>query len=202
MSTTDPSAEKPTTTPAVVIYNGPSRAQFQGVKFPGAVVGCNFAYRDFDLTHCMAVDRMTMAAIRGELEDKPYPCEFWTKTSSLELPEPWQQRPQLGIDSGSAAIELALTLTRGPVIVIGADGVCGGDTHTAYNYPWHGNSNKRNIHSRHARTVIELSKLDPGRIKMVWPTVVEGLETLDFDQALALIHKYTTTEDAKWPSQP
>ena len=123
MSTTDPSAEKPTTTPAVVIYNGPSRAVIQGLKFPGSVVGCNFAYRDFDLTHCMAVDLMTMAAIRGELEDKPYPCEFWTKTSSLELPEPWQQRPQLGIDSGSAAIELALTLTRGPVIVVGADGV-------------------------------------------------------------------------------
>ena len=48
----------------------------------------------------------------------------------------------------------------------------------------------------------ELSKLNPGRIKMVWPTPVEGLETMDFDQALALLNKYTITEDAKWPSQP
>ena len=195
MSTTDIGSKKPSTAPAVVIYNGPSRAVWQGESFPGWVIGCNFAYRDFDLTHCMAVDRMTMAAIRGELENQPYPCEFWTKTSSLELPEPWQQRPQLGIDSGSAAIELALTLTDNVVIVVGADGVCGGDTHTAYQYPWHGNSNKRNIHQRHARTVIELTKLWPGRIKLVWDRPVEGLETIDFHQALDILNKYTTTED-------
>lgn len=195
MSTTDIGSKKPSTAPAVVIYNGPSRAVWQGECFPGWVIGCNFAYRDFDLTHCMAVDRMTMAAIRGELENQPYPCEFWTKTSSLELPEPWQQRPQLGIDSGSAAIELALTLTDNVVIVVGADGVCGGDTHTAYQYPWHGNSNKRNIHQRHARTVIELTKLWPGRIKLVWDRPVEGLETIDFHQALDILNKYTTTED-------
>lgn len=187
--------------PAVVIYNGPSRLAWRGFSWPGYVLGCNFAYRDWPLTHCWAVDRMTVAAIRGELENKPLPCEFWTKETVLELPPQWQHRPTPGIDSGSAAIAHALTLTDREVIVIGADGVCGGDTNTAYQYPWHGKNTKRTIHHRHRATMQELTKLNPGRIKIVWPQAVDCLETIDFDQALSIITKYTDNEDPEWSNQ-
>jgi hypothetical protein len=189
MPTTDTGLKKPSNTPAVVIYNGPSRAVFLHHEFPGYVLGCNFAYRDFKLTHCWAVDRMTVAAIRGELETLPMPCEFWTKLSVLELPPDWQHAETPGIDSGSAALQHALKLTDREVIVIGCDGICGGATTTAYQYPWHGNSNKRHIHHRHRNTVLELHTQNPNRIKLVWPHALSDLDTIDHDQAIDLIHK-------------
>lgn len=187
--------------PAVVIYNGPSREIWKAFSWPGWVIGCNFAYRDWPLTHCWAVDRMTVAAIRGELENQPLPCEFWTKETVLELPPQWYHRPTPGIDSGSAAIAQALDLTDREVIVIGADGVCGGNTNTAYHYPWHGNSTKRNIHHRHRQTVIELTKHNPGRIKLVWDQPVDQLEIVDVPSAKNILTKYTITEEPQWSNQ-
>lgn len=180
---TNPSA------PAVVIYNGPSRVLWMMMRFPGPVIGCNFAYRDWPLTDCVAVDRMTVAAIRGELEHQDLPCRMWTKETNLELPPGWQHRPTPGIDSGSMAVSLALDLAH-RVIVIGADGVCGGDTGTAYEYRWHGENKKRTIHHRHRQTLVELTKSNPGRISVVWPEPVDGLDCIPIDQAKIEFAKY------------
>ena len=185
---------------AVVVYNGPSRLSFSLKGFQGPLIGCNFAYRDWPLTHCVAIDRMTVAAIRGELERKPLPCEFWTKETPLELPPHWHHRPSPGIDSGSLAIQLALDLAD-KVLVIGADGICGGSTITAYQYPWHGTNPKRTAHHRHRVTCLSLSGLHPTRIQFAWPDPVEGLETIALAEAQTVINKYSNSEDSPWPSQ-
>lgn len=182
--------------PAVVIYNGPSQVVWRGFRFPGLVWGCNFAYKHFDLDYCWAVDRMTVAAIRGDLERKPYPCEFWTKETSLELPPQWQHRHTPGIDSGSAAVNHALDVYSGPILIIGADGVCGGHCETLYQnlYPWHANGSKANIHQRHRQTLYELNQKYPGRLRVVWDHAVDGLETMTVDVAKSFLNKYHITE--------
>lgn len=185
--------QKNPSAPAVVIYNGRSRVLWMMMRFPGPVIGCNFAYRDWSLTDCVAIDRMTVAAIRGELEHQALPCRMWTKESNLELPPGWQHRPTPGIDSGSMAVSLALDLSD-RVIVIGADGVCGGDTDTAYVYRWHGENKKRQIHHRHRQTLVELTRNHPGRISVVWPEPVEGLDCVTVEQAKIELGKYLTED--------
>ena len=178
---------------AVVIYNGPSRLEWRGQQWPGRVIGCNFAYRDWPLTDCVSIDRMTVAAIRGELEGRPLPCEMWTRDSNLELPPGWQQRAAPGIDSGSLAVSLALDLCV-QVMVIGADGICGGSVDTAYEYRWHRHNSLRQIHQRHRRTLQELTKGHPGRISVVWPNPVEGLDIISREQAQQRLDKYLISE--------
>lgn len=181
--------------PSLVIYNGASRLQWSWDHPRHLVFGCNFAYRDWPLTHCWAVDRMTVAAIRGHDEYPDSTCEFWTKQTGLELPPRWQHRPCPGIDSGSAAVSHALSLSLAPVIVIGADGVCGGDTDTAYDYRWHGPNAKRQIHHRHRQTLIELSQENPGRIFLVWDHPVDRLQTISLAQAKSMFDKYEIIEN-------
>ena len=182
-------------TPATVIYNGPSREQWRDYSFPGYVLGCNYAYRDFALTHCWAVDRMTVAQIRGELEKKPLPCEFWTRESVLELPPDWQHRPCPGIDSGSAAIAHALDLTTAEVIVIGADGVLGGSNATAYHFPWHPNGPTAKTHRRHSEYILTLQQRND-RILIVSDIENPQFKTISKSQALDLFNKYTANEEA------
>lgn len=167
-------------TPALVIYNGPSQLEFRGIKLPDLVIGCNMAYLDWSLTHCWAVDRMTVAKIVKDLGAGPYDCEFWTKRSVLPLPPNWQHQDIPGIDSGSAAVNHSLQLTSGPVYVIGADGVCGQETTTIYeqHYLWHGRGQKKNIHQRHKQSLAQLTKQHPGRIRVAWDQPVEGLEII------------------------
>ena len=184
-----------TRTPATVIYNGPSREQWRDYSFPGYVLGCNYAYRDFALTHCWAVDRMTVAQIRGELENKPLPCEFWTRESVLELPPDWNHRPTPGIDSGSAAIAHALDLTTAEVIVIGADGVLGGSNDTAYHFPWHPNGPNEKTHRRHSEYILTLQQRNE-RILIVSDIENPQFKTISKSQALDLFNKYTANEEA------
>lgn len=180
-------------TPAVVIYNGPSRLLWRDFPFPGVVIGCNFAYRDWPITDCVAIDRMTVAAIRGELENSEIKFNLWTKLSNLELPPGWQHRSSPGIDSGSMAVSLALDLSD-LVIVIGADGVCGGDTSTAYEYRWHGENKKRTIHQRHRQTLVELTRNHPDRITVIWDQPIEGLDCRTVDWAKTEFGKYPIEE--------
>lgn len=153
------------------------------------LIGCNFAYRDFPITQLVSVDRMTVAAIRRELGDQPpWPC--WTKQSSLELPPGWQHLPTPGIDSGSFAVWLALSQGH-EVLVIGADGICGGSTVSSYHYSWHPPNPQRQIHRRHLQTLRNLTEQHPGQIKVVWDQEVQGLETVQINQALEILGKYT-----------
>lgn len=138
-----------------VILNGPSSGQWRDYEFVGPVFGCNFAYRDFPCTDVFAVDRVTVAHIRG---DQPAGVYFCTKRSGLELPPGWDHLPTPGIDSGSFAIEQALI--RYPhrrLVVIGADGILGQDHHTQYAYPWRrGQQPTAQSHITHRNTVIGL----------------------------------------------
>lgn len=178
---------------AVAIYNGPSREAFKGLKLSCPVIGCNFAYRDFAITDCVAVDRMAVAAIRSEHAGVPYPFRCWTKRSSLPLPDGWQDFVAPGIDSGSMAVALALSLSE-QVIVIGCDGVMGGSTDSAYDYRWHRNHKNPRIHIRHGNHLQQLIKDNPGRIHLVWPG--NQPEMISQDQALRLLGKYVITEAA------
>lgn len=137
-----------------VIFNGKSSSHFINYNFDGPVFGCNFAYRDFPITHLYAVDRITVAHI---VKDKPN-CECWTKKSPLPLPPGWQHATTPGIDSGSFALEQAyLRFPDEAVTVIGADGILGTDHTTRYEYTWrNGHQPNQNTHERHKKTVIEL----------------------------------------------
>ena len=132
---------------------------------------------------------MTVAQIRGELEGQDLPCEFWTKESALELPPGWQQRPAPGIDSGSFALALALTRPD-PIIIIGADGIMGGEHATAYTYAWHPRGPSASIHLRHRLALQDLNQKNPGRIKICWPNLDNDFQTIDPKQVLALFNKY------------
>lgn len=182
-------------TPATVIFNGPSRESWRDYPFPGYVLGCNYAYRDFALTHCWAVDRMTVAHIRGELENKPLPCEFWTKESSLELPPDWHHRTTPGIDSGSAAVAHALELTTAEVLVIGCDGILGGSNETAYTFPWHPTGPSPKTHLRHREYTLTLQQRNP-RIVLVSEHTHSDFKTISKLEALRLFNKYTAKEEA------
>ena len=184
-----------TRTPATVIYNGPSRESWRDYHFPGYVLGCNYAYRDFRLTHCWAVDRMTVAQIRGELERKPLPCEFWTRESVLELPPDWNHMKTPGIDSGSAAVAHALELTLAEVIVIGADGVLGGSNATAYTFPWHPAGPNEKTHRRHSEYLLTLQQRNP-RILIVSDIHNPQFKTISKLEALQVFNKYTANEEA------
>jgi len=138
-----------------IIFNGPSSRLWLDHAFNGPVLGCNFAYRDFPLTACFAVDRFTVAAIRGESHPD---IEYWTKQSSLELPPGWLQQTIPGIDSGTFAMQHAYQhYPDMRKIIIGADGILGQDHTTHYQYNWRGkNQPHPKTHSRHRKTVLEL----------------------------------------------
>jgi hypothetical protein len=138
---------------------------------------------------------MTVAHIRGELENKPLPCEFWTKETPLELPPEWHHRPTPGIDSGSAAIAHALTLTTAEIIVIGADGVLGGSNETAYTFPWHPDGPTAKTHRRHSEYILTLQQRND-RILIVSDLENSQFKTISKHQALEVFNKYRANEEA------
>lgn len=147
---------------ALVVYNGPSGCQYQGRLKADLVIGCNWAYRHWPVTDLVAIDRFTVSALRG---DAALPSvRLWTRRGPLELPPGWRDLAAPGIDSGSLAVSVALELGADTVTVIGADGVLGVDHSNIYHYPWHPQQPKRHIHTRHRRTLVELSRQHWGRI--------------------------------------
>lgn len=171
---------------AWVIYNGPSRFCCDFTDFE-VIVGCNFIYRDLSVTDLVAADRLTVSAIRRELDDH-YAFRCWTRQSSLELPPGWQHLPSPGIDSGSLAVAVALDRAE-HIWVTGCDGICGGSRDTAYLYPWHAKSRTRNIHLKHLEALKNLTRAHPGRIRVIWPQPVSGLETVDIQEARHILGK-------------
>lgn len=154
---------------AWVIFNGPSREQWRGYEFKALVWGCNLACFDWPLDYCWAVDRMTVALIRGREGYDQLGCEFWTKQSPLELPPRWQHGAVPGIDSGSAALSHCLDTHQGRVIVIGCDGIMGGEHQTAYTYPWRHSQPTEVIHQRHRRACLQALKGRRDRVIWAWP---------------------------------
>ncbi len=176
----------------MVIYNGPSRKIIQDLSLTIPLIGCNFAYRDFEITDCVAIDRMTVSAIRSELGGH-YTFRCWTKPSSLPLPDGWREFENPGIDSGSLAVNLALRHSH-RVMVVGCDGIMRGSTESAYEYRWHSTHRTKNIHLKHRSALVNLTKKHGDRILCVWPEVQNDLNTCDFDQALDQLSKYQRAE--------
>lgn len=166
---------------AVFVFgNAPSIQQWNGFT-PHPSIGCNFAIRDFDFDHLVAVDRMTIASIRGWI---PRPnTRYWCKTSVLETPEGWTAFDIPGIDSGSAALQLAINLYPGErIIAVGFDGVLGGENRTNYHYPFRQTDQPAEaIRKRHRLTVVELSR--QADIEFVYEELDRELKTISYDTA-------------------
>ena len=167
---------------ALVVYNGPSQQEFRGLLRSVVTVACNWGYRDWPCTDLVAADRLTVAAIVKAGQPQ---CRLWTRDSSLPLPLGWSSRPSPGIDSGSLAVAIALTLAE-EVVVIGADGVCGGDHSNLYHYPWHRSPPSERIHLRHRQALIKVTEENPGRVWVHSQQPVQDLENLATQQVLAL----------------
>lgn len=182
----------------VIIMNGASSRQFHIGDFRGAVWGCNFAYQDWPLTHCVAVDRMAVAAIRGQPQSGTVSCEWITRESPLELPPGWREAPAPGIDSGSMALSQAILLGW-PCLVLGADGIMGGDTATQYHYAWHSHVT-RSQHQRHREACVSVCQQARVSVSWAWPHPDPTFDTVPFAQAQTWIDKYSIPEDHTWPS--
>lgn len=120
---------------AVIILNGPSSRSWLGYPFSLPLYGTNLAYTDWPLDHCVIVDTEAIKSLRHHT--RPSHTRFYTKTSCPDnLLWPGLERITIpGIDSGTAATQLALEHTQGQVLVIGADGQFG-QTQTHYPYAW------------------------------------------------------------------
>lgn len=179
---------------AVVILNGPSRLGWTDYTFTQEkILGCNWAFRDWPLTDCACVDKTMVRAVDEYFNGSQRPCEFWTKNHPAPYPG-WRSQSIPGIDSGSYAIELALQHTRFKVLVIGADGILGGEHQTAYTYSWQTKPPNERIHQIHRQTVVKLNSQYPDRLRFVWPQLDSQLKTLPIDQAKMQITKYSINE--------
>lgn len=140
---------------SVVILNGPSSQRWRGRDIPLETYGCNLGYRDFRLDHCVIVDIEAVKNLRHE--PRPSPTRFYTKTSCPDnLLWPGLERIAIpGIDSGTAACDLALKRTEGYVLVIGADGQFG-ECRTRYPYPWQRRPPTERVYNIHYQTWLKL----------------------------------------------
>lgn len=165
-----------------VLGNGPSSRRFQGIRLQPSI-GCNYAIKDWQLNHLVCADRLAVHAIR-QLDTNPN-TTYWVKASSLETPEGWQDLEFPGIDSGSAALQLAGTLYPDhPIIAIGFDGVLGFDNGNTYTYDFRPNPDPSKIRHRHRAAVIEVAARYP--IKFASYKTDPELETISYDQALKI----------------
>jgi hypothetical protein len=149
------------------------------------MIGCNRAALDFDLDHCVIIDRFAIAEL---IDDLPSHTQYWTKESALELPPGFKHLPAPGIDSGSLAIHLAHTLyPNNTILCIGFDGVLNGDTTNRYTYRFRNNNNQARpgIHQKHKRTIVRLAQEYP--VCFVNDTPDHELETMHYDQAISLV---------------
>lgn len=167
---------------ALVIYNGPSQKAWQGRVSSPVTVACNWAYLDWPCTDLVAADRLTVAAIVKAGQPQ---CRLWTREGGLPLPLGWSSSPSPGIDSGSLAVAIALTLAE-EAVVIGADGVLGGDHSNLYQYPWHRSPPSERIHLRHRQALIKVTQENPGRVLVHSALPVDLLQTICTQQVLDL----------------
>lgn len=140
---------------SVVILNGPSSQRWTGIDIGLETYGCNLAYEDFRLDHCVIVDIEAIKNLRHR--SRPLHTRFYTKNLCPDnLLWPGLERITIpGIDSGTAACDLALKNTQGWVLVIGADGQFG-LTETRYNYAWQRRLPTERVYSIHYQTWLKL----------------------------------------------
>lgn len=168
-------------TDIVLILNGDSSRAWDGAQFKFPLVGCNYLYRDYKLTHCVAIDRMTVAHMRDDADAN---CSYWTKTSPLPLPEGWLEWQPPGIDSGSMALDLVLNLyPLAAIWVIGADGVLELPSTTRYYYSWHPNGPSEHAKTRHRATWRQLIQKHDRDIWFVSDQVNDFFKTRTVKQA-------------------
>jgi hypothetical protein len=163
---------------AWVILNGPSASQFEGLN-PHPLVGCNYAYKDWNLDHCVAVDRMCVHNIRKD----PHPDIDWITKAGVKIdtPQGWRLLTAPGVDSGTLAIEVALELAP-RVIVMGADGIMNGSNKNRYYYHWHPKGTRPGRHGRFRKTAIELNTREPNRIWFAWDSEDSELQTMPMER--------------------
>lgn len=161
---------------AWVILNGPSRHWARDFNLTGPVIGCNWAYRDWPLTDVVCIDRKMVEQVEREFLGQPFPLTFWTR-SWPNIRSDWRQVTAPGIDSGTLAVHIALTLAQ-QVRVIGADGIMLGSRDTAYDYPWERQPKTQRAQNLHRRAMIKLVNQNPQRISVYWPENDPDIPTL------------------------
>lgn len=169
---------------AVVIGNGPSRLRFTGFKFP-TVIGCNHAYTDFNLTHCVVWDGKVSKTIDPQ------------QTASVKFYKPgfadhgWHTLPHELENSGAAAIALALELTQGPVLCWGFDGLLGGSTETAYEYGNRLPQLTSQQQQKHNQAIHQVCENQP--VYFAWYTEHPTLRTVKYDTAISMVAQENRT---------
>lgn len=175
---------------AVVLGNAPSSSRWKGLKHT-PLLGCNLACFDWDLTHCIVIDKITVQ----EILKRNYQgtTKFWTKKTPLEVPRGWNKYPAPGIDSGSLAIKMALEFYPSHKIVcVGFDGVLGGSNLNRYTYSYRGTT-KSSTHQRHRKTILELDQQYPNRLIFVYDDKDQELETVSYQHAIQMVTQRNRT---------
>ena len=164
---------------AWVILNGPTASQFEGLN-PHPLVGCNYAYKDWELDHCVAVDRLCVYNIRKD----PHPDIDWITKDGVKIDTPpgWRLLKAPGVDSGTLAIEVGLEIAD-RVVVMGADGIMNGSNINRYYYHWHPKGTRAGRHGRFRKTAIELNTREPNRIWFAWDSQDPELQTMPIERA-------------------
>tara|TARA_R110000796_G_scaffold56604_1_gene131174 strand:+ start:584 stop:1144 length:561 start_codon:yes stop_codon:yes gene_type:complete len=139
-----------------IVLNGPTSKEWINTPLPGAVWGCNLAYKDFDLTHLCLVDQPSIDSIAQD----PPPCEILCRERGRRFPRTMKGCVIPGIDAGSFAFEQSMI--RYPLhqhIIIGADGILGLDHITRYKYAWRSTTQvQQKVHKLHEQTFLKLIK--------------------------------------------
>lgn len=166
-----------------VIGNGPSSKRFRGINLKPSI-GCNFGLKDFRLDHLVCADRLAVHEVRKLSPSSQ--TRLWTKTSPLELPPGWSNLDFPGMDSGSAAIQLAIReYPDNPIICIGFDGVLGIDGENVYEYHFRPSKvTPEAIRQKHRETVMSIA--DTHEVYFACYQKHQQLRTMSYDQALKI----------------
>ena len=166
-----------------VLGNGPSVLDWLGVKLTPSI-GCNIAINDWDLDHVVCVDRLAVVEVRRQ--QPKHNTTYWIKKSPLETPPSWREFEIPGIDSGSAALNLAGQLyPENSIIAIGFDGTLGVDNSNAYEYHFRHRPTPETIRQQHRQTVVDLlPNLPP--VYFVHNQPHSYLETMSYDRAFEI----------------
>lgn len=174
---------RPGGTQVLIVFNGPSSKRYRGCSFSGPIFGCNFAYRDFECQYVFAVDYKAVEEIQ---QDVPSGIKLHTKNRP-NIPQRWDTAILPGIDSGSYALQTALTLYGDSrIYVIGADGILKQNSATVYDYEWRkGRQPHSFTHIRHRKSCVDiLNNTGKHRVRFVNDYKDSELETITHENFL------------------
>lgn len=168
-----------------IVGNGPSSLRWRNrILHPS--IGCNLGVEHWDFDHVVCADRMAVHVV-SKLPRRPR-TTYWCKASSLPTPDGWRDLEFPGIDSGSAAIQLAkLLYPLDTIVVIGFDGVLNQDNSNTYHYHFRPKPTPERIRHRHRQSVVEVAK--DCAVYFVSEQPDPQLETITHDQALEKFKK-------------